>query len=241
MSCWQNSNCGRWLPGASVAPAQPAAIWPPFPLSPNPLLQSPRRLRVGLRLPKLMIPLPPLVPRQQVRYQLAGFAAALSTPFFSYQPCFPPSFQFTWSKTACWNSSVCARCSALLSGSPQSQVLFSENSHTTTSVTSGSSTAIFCQSATFHLACNASEHKAFVFTWFLISRCSTLMSLLVLILTGIRRSFPIQTALYLIAGEAILSLYCRATGTTFKRLAIASLWWYKIKRQNFFPANKYQK
>lgn len=117
-SCWQHSHCSHWLPGASAAPAQPAAIWPPFPPSPNPLL-PPAQPQSGFKLSKLLIPL------MQPCSQAAGYISAsqpLSSPVnpFSVLPalCFAHSFQFTWSKErACWNSTARTSCSALLPGS----------------------------------------------------------------------------------------------------------------------------
>lgn len=176
-SCWQHSHCSHWLPGASVAPAQPAAIWPPFPPSPNPLC-NPTQAQSGLKL---------LIPLMQPCFQAAGYIPVSQTRSSPVNPsfvlpalCFAHSFQFTWPKEcACWNSAACTSCSALLSGSHQWQVSFFEISHTTASVPSGLSSAI-CQSVIFHLDCNAAKHRAFAVTWLLISRCRTMFSLFLL-------------------------------------------------------------
>lgn len=145
---------------------------------PPTLPATPTQPQRGFKMSELLMPL------MQPCSQAAGYTSVSQphsspvNPFFVLPVlCCPHSFQFTCSKErACWNSTACTSCSALLSGSHQSQVPFFENSHTTASVPSGLSTAI-CQSVIFHLDCNASEHRAFAFTWFLISRCPTMISL----------------------------------------------------------------
>lgn len=175
----EHSHCSHPLPRAPVAPAQPAAIWPPFLLSHHPPIpsQTPHSHRVGLDYPSYWSHWCSPVPKQQVMDLLASLAAALSRPFLSFQPCVLPTASSSPDpECACWNSTAYASCSALLSGSHQPQVSFFEISLTTASVPSGLSSAI-CKSVIFHLDCNASEHRAFAFTWLLISRCLTVMSL----------------------------------------------------------------
>lgn len=83
------SHCSHCLPRAPVAPAQPAAIWPPFLLSHHPPIpsQTPLRHRVRLDCPSFWSHWCSPVPRHQVVYLSASLAAALSSPFLSYQPC----------------------------------------------------------------------------------------------------------------------------------------------------------
>lgn len=155
----------------SLQPSDLLSHYPPIPSC------LPRSHRAASNCPSFWSHWCSPVLRQQVLYLLASLAAAVNPFSVLPAPCFAHSFQFTWSKErACWNSAARTSCSALLPGSHQSQVSFFEISHTTASVPSGLSPAI-CQSVIFHLDCNASEHRAFAFTWLLISRCLTTMSL----------------------------------------------------------------
>lgn len=146
-----------------------------FPTTPQSPPATPRRHRVGLNL---------LIPLMQPCSQAAGYiwvsqprSSPVNPVFVLPALCFVHSFQFTWPKEcACWNNTACTSCSALLSGSHQWQVSFFEISHVTASIPSGLSSAI-CQSVIFHLDCNASEHRAFAFTWLMISRCLKMVSL----------------------------------------------------------------
>lgn len=121
MSCCQNSNCGHGLLGASAAPAQPAAIWPPFPPLSDSLLPFTLWLIVGSRLCKFPLLLPLLCS------QAAGWMPSIQphsstvNPFFFCQPSVLPivfSSPDPKSRHAEITVYACIRCPALLSASP---------------------------------------------------------------------------------------------------------------------------
>lgn len=128
----------------SLQPSDLLSLHPPIPYC------NPTQPQSGFKLSKLLIPL--MLPCSQA----AGYIPASQPPsspvnpfFVSPALCFAHSFQFTWSKEcACWNSTAYTSCSALSSGSHQSQVSFFEISYTTASVPSALSLAI-CQSVIF--------------------------------------------------------------------------------------------